>query len=61
MKFLTYFYGDVKSYGCLLDDYNILDIPSLKNTSLPNNLNKFLIDFNENILNLSKVIKLNKF
>ena len=61
MKFLTYFYGDVKSYGCLLDVCNILDIPSLKNTSLPNNLNKFLIDFNENILNLSKVIKLNKF
>ena len=61
MKFLTYFYGDVKSYGCLLDSCNILDIPSLKNTSLPNNLNEFLIDFNENILNLSKVIKLNKF
>jgi len=61
MKLLTYFYDNVKSYGCLLDDYNILDIPSLKNTPFPNNLNEFLIDFNENITNLSKVIKLNKF
>lgn len=59
MKFLTYSYKNVKSFGYLKDDLHVVDISLISNGELPNNLNDYLCNYYDNNIKLQNLMNLN--